>query len=153
MRWIGRAATWLAVEYMTDMRENRARVYDTIVKNNLHLNTVILTVSIASLTAVAALSDEAFVAYPWLSLSVITLFIGVILLTTVNFYLSGIALRDIQEKLSKDILLPFKVRNGEYTPRFIKPQRILNALVLGGFCLGLLMFLTLLSCYILGGVA
>lgn len=151
MGWISRIASWMVTEYMTDMRESRARVYETIVKNNLHLNTVILTVSVASLTAVAALSSDVFESNPWLSIVVITLFIAVILLSTINFYLTGLALRDIQQKLSKDVLFPFKISRGVYIPKYVEHQKILNKSVLYGFCLGLVSLLVLLTAYILGG--
>lgn len=150
VRWVRRITTMLVTEYMTEYRETRTRVYDAIVKNNLHLNTVILTVSIASLTAVAALSSEVFEMYPWLSLIVITLFITVILVSTVNFYLSAIALRDLQSNLNKDILFIFKASRGEYKQPYTETQKVLNKMVLSGFCLGLIMLLVLLGCYILG---
>lgn len=149
MRRAGRFAAWLAAEYMTDMRDSRARVYDAIVKNNLHLNTVILTVSIASLTAVAALNDKVFADYPALSLMVVALFLLVTLLSTINFYLSGVVLRDIQKNLSKDVLFPFRVGKGKYNPKYQTAQKIINILVLYGFCLGLLVFLILLGRFIM----
>lgn len=144
---------WVASENLKDYRENKTRVYNTIVKNNLHLNTIILTVSIASLTAVAALSSEVFKNYPWLSLVVIALFICVILLSTINFYLSSIALRDVQKNLTKDILFTLRVSSGQYKPPLENTQKALNNLVLAGFCAGLIMFLILLCCYIFGGAA
>lgn len=149
MGWIKKAAIWFGAEYMRDYRDFRARVFDTIIKNNLHLNTVILTVSVASLTAIAALSREVFARYPILSFVSVLLFVMVILLSTINLYISGLALNDLHQKLSKDILFPFKISKGRYTLKFKKVRKMLNALVLGGFCLGLISLLTLLGCYIL----
>ena len=151
MRWIGKIIIWLAAQYMQDYRENRSRTYELIVKNNIHLNTVILTVSVASLTAVAALNEKVFEHYPVLSFVVIFLFVLVILLSTINFYLSGITIRDIQQTLSKDILFPIKAVRDEYTPRFKSIQKTLNVLALGGFCVGLIALLVLLGFYIMGG--
>lgn len=149
MSWIGRVIAWMTAEYMTDIRDSKARVFDVIIKNNLHLNTIILTVSIASLTAVAALSNEMFESHPVLTFVSILLFVMVILLSTINFYISGLALSDLHQKLSKDILFPFKVSKGVYEPKFKGAQKILSTLVLSGFCLGLLVLSALLGCYIL----
>lgn len=151
MKWVGKISTWLVVEYIKDYRESRARVFDTIIKNNLHLNTVILTVSVASLTAIAALNDKLFTDYSWPSIVVVGLFILSILFSTINFFLSGLALRDLQRKLNKDILFPFRVGEDGYRPRFKRVQKILNVIVLSSFCLGLICLLILLGFYILGG--
>lgn len=150
MSWFGKFSVLVATEYMKDYRESRAHTFDTIIKNNLHLNTVILTVSIAALTAVVALNDKVFISYPELSIAVVSLFILVILFSTINFYLSGLALSDLQQKLNKDILFPFRVSRGEYCPKFKPAQSVLSVIVLGGFCLGLAVLLVLFSLYILG---
>ena len=150
MKWLGRIGAWFAAEYNNDYRDSRARVFDTIIKNNLHLNTVILTVSVASLTAIAALNDRIFTSYPVLSIVVVGLFVFTILFSTINFFLSGLAMGDMQRRLSKDILFPFKISKGEYAPRFKKIQYTLNYLVLSSFCLGLVLLLVLLGFYILG---
>lgn len=148
MRWLGRVSAWFASEYIKDYRESRARTYELIIKNSLHLNTIILTVSVASLTAVAALNDKVFVDYPWSSAIVIGLFILVILFSTINFFLSGLVLSDLQQKLNKDILFPFKA--SEYRLKYRLAQKMLNVTVLGGFCLGLISLLALLILYISG---
>lgn len=150
MKWLGRIGTWFAAEYINDYRDSRARVFDTIIKNNLHLNTVILTVSVASLTAIAALNDKVFSVFPLLSVAVLGLFILTILFSTINFFLSGLAMSDMQRRLNKDILFPFKISKGEYEPRFKKVQHIFNLLVLFSFCFGLVFLLVLLGFYILG---
>lgn len=150
MKWLKQIGTWLAAEYFNDYRENRARVFDTIIKNNLHLNTVILTVSVASLTAVAALNDRLFADYSILSIIVVGLFIFTILFSTVNFFLSGLTMGDLQRNLNKDIIFPFKISSGAYKPKYRKIQQILNVSVLTCFCSGLISLLILLSLYIIG---
>ena len=150
MKRLKQIGVWFATEYFNDYRENRARVFDTIIKNNLHLNTVILTVSVASLTAIAALNDKIFTDYSVQSIITVGLFIFTILFSTINFFLSGLALGDLQRRLNNDILFPFKVGKGEYKPKFKKTQRILNVVVLVGFCLGLINLLALLGSYIMG---
>lgn len=152
MRWVGKFFTWLSLEYLKDYRESRARVYEIIVQNNLRLNTIILTVSVASLTAIATLNDRLFVSYPWLSFIAVGLFVLVILFSTVNFYLSTLTLDDLQKKLNKDMFLPFKVGKGVFTEKYKTTRRLLNMLVMGGFCIGLLTLLILLGFYMLGGV-
>ena len=150
MRWLGRSLVWLTTQYLEDYRTNRSRILNAISRNNLHLNTIILTVSIASLTATAALSREVFIDYPILSIIVLGLFIMVILLSTINFFLSGLVLSDLNKSYSKDILLPLKIGKGEYSAKYQPAQRLLNALVLAGFCLGLITLLALLVLHILG---
>lgn len=151
MKWLKQAGLWFAAEYLSDYRENRDRVFDTIIKNNLHLNTVVLTVSVASLTAIAALNDKVFSVFPLLSVAVLDLFILTILFSTINFFLSGLAMSDMQRRLNKDILFPFKISKSEYMPRFRKAQRVLNILVLAGFCFGLIALLALLTFYSVEG--
>ena len=151
MKWLKQVGLWFVAEYFIDYREYRARVFDTIIKNNLHLNTVILTVSVASLTAIAALNDKVFSVFPLLSVAVLGLFILTILFSTINFFLSGLAMSDMQRRLNEDILFPFKISKGEYMPRFRKAQRVLNILVLAGFCFGLIALLVLLTFYIVEG--
>lgn len=144
---------WLAAQFVQDYRENQARAYELAIKNSMHLNQIILTVSIASLAAIAALNQAVFTTYPELSFAVVALFILVILFSTINFYLSGIVLRDLQRALKQDLFLPFRISKGGYEQRFKTSQRILNILVFGGFCLGLVAFLALLGFYILGAKA
>ncbi len=146
---IAGAFSWFAAEYLKEYRESRIRVYETIVKNNMHLNQIILTVSIASLAAIAALNKEVFVPYPVMSFAVLALFLLVILFSTVNFYLAGLVLRDIQQTFTKDLLFPIRISRGEYRPRFQLLQKVLSIAVFGGFCLGLIALLVLLGFYIL----
>ncbi len=148
MGWLGRVSAWFASEYIKDYRENRTRTYELIIKNSLHLNTIILTVSVASLTAMAALNDKVFVDHPWPSAIVIGLFILVILFSTINFFLSGLVLSDLQQRLNKDILFPFKA--SKYRLKYRLAQKMLNVTVLGGFCFGLISLLALLILYISG---
>ena len=141
---------WLAAQFVQDYRENQARAYELAIKNSMHLNQIILTVSIASLAAIAALNQAVFAPYPALSFAVVALFILVILFSTINFYLSGIVLRDLQRALKQDLFLSFRISKSGYEQRFRTSQKILNILVFGGFCSGLIAFLALLGFYILG---
>lgn len=150
MRWIGRIAAWLGAEYVKDYRESRARIFDLAIKNSLHLNTIILTVSIASLTAVAALNDRVFENYSWLSVITVGLFILTILFSTINFFLASLALNDLQQKISKDIFFPFQASDAKYKLKFRKAQKMLGTVVMIGFCAGLITLLALLGFYVLG---
>ncbi len=150
MDLIKKGIAWFAAQYVQDYRENQARAYELIIKNSMHLNQIILTVSIASLAAIAALNQAVFAPYSVLSFAVVALFILVILFSTINFYLSGIILRDLQRALKQDLFLPFRISKGNYEQRFKISQKILDILVFGGFCLGLVAFLALLGSYILG---
>ncbi|HMQ96282.1 MAG TPA: hypothetical protein PKD19_03605 [Candidatus Saccharibacteria bacterium] len=147
---IKQAFGWLLAQFVQDNRENQARAYELIIKNSMHLNQIILTVSIASLAAIAALNQAVFAPYSVLSFAVVALFILVILFSTINFYLSGIILRDLQTALKQDVFLPFHISKDNYKQRFKTSQKILNILVFGGFCLGLVAFLVLLGFYTLG---
>lgn len=152
MKWLSAAASWFANEYWQDYRESNVRAYELIIKTNMQLNQIILTVSVASLAAVAALNKAVFVPYPLLSFTTLALFILVILLSTINFYLTTIALRDIQQYLKKDLLFPLKLSKKKYQGKYSKTLKILSASVLIGFCLGLVSLLVLLGFYIFGVV-
>lgn len=150
IKLLSAAASWFASEYWQDYRVSNVRAYELIIKTNMQLNQIILTVSVASLAAVAALNEAVFVPFPLLSFTTLSLFILVILLSTVNFYLTTIALRDIQQLLKKDVLFPLKVSRKKYQGKYNKTQKILSASVLIGFCLGLVLLLVLLGSYIFG---
>ncbi len=143
--------SWFADERIKDYREGKALIYDGIVKTSAQINQIILTVSVASLAAVAALNKAVFVPYGFLSFTVVALFIFVILLSVVNLYLSIIALTGIQKQFIKNWKSFDRLNKGTENPRFGKTQKILNNLVFGGFCLGLVGLLILLGLYILGG--
>lgn len=142
---------WFVGEHIKDYREGKALIYDGIIKTSTQINQIILTVSVASLAAVAALNKAVFVPYGFLSFSVITLFILVMLLSVINLYISTIVLRDMQNQFNKNWKSLSRLNKDMEKPRFRKIQKTLNTLVFGGFCLGLVTFLMLLGFYILGG--
>jgi len=144
---------WFVNEHIKDYREGKTLIYDGIIKTSAQINQIILTVSVASLTAIAALNKAVFVPYSLLSFSVIALFILVILLSVVNLYISTIALKDLQKRFSQNWKSMKRLNNGTERPRFEKTQKILNVLVLIDFCLGMVALLALLGLYILGNNA
>lgn len=150
MSWLAKIIPWIATEYFKEYQASRIRIFDMTVRSNAHLNTIMLTVSVASLTAIAALSDRVFENYPWLSLAVVALFILVILVSTINFFVAGLVLSDIQKNFNKDILFPIHIGKSGFKPKFRTTQYALNVIVLGCFCLGLVTLLVLLGVYILG---
>lgn len=150
MSWLAKIIPWIATEYFKEYQASRIRIFDMTVRSNAHLNTIMLTVSVASLTAIAALNDRVFANYPWLSFIVVALFILVVLFSTINFFISGLVLGDIQKRFNKDILFPFRISESNFKPKFKTTQRLLNMIVLGCFCLGLIALLVLLGVYILG---
>lgn len=140
-----------ADEHIKDYREGRAIIYDGIIKTNAQINQIVLTVSVASLTAVAALNKAVLVPYGLLSFLVILLFGLVILVSVVNLYMSTIVLKEIQKKFNQNWKSLSLLNKGMERPRFGSVQRALNMLVLSSFCLGLVALLMLLGLYILGG--
>lgn len=142
---------WFASEHVKDYREGRDRIYDGIIKTSTQINQIILTVSVASLAAVAALNKVIFMFYGLLSFAIVALFVIVILLSVVNLFISTIALRDMQKQFNQNWKSLRRLNKGMEKSRFGKIQKTLNALVFGGFCLGLVTFLVLLGFYILGG--
>lgn len=145
------SATKLADEHIKDYRESKARVYDTILKTNTHINQIILTASVASLAAVAALNKEVFGPYALLSFNVVALFVLVILLSIVNLYLTALVLQDIQKQLNINWQSLSRLNKNIENQRFEKIRKYINAMIFGGFCFGLLTFLILLGFYMLGG--
>ena len=137
-------------EYVKDYRDVSARLYELSVKTNAQINQIVLTVSVASLTAVAALNERVFVPYGSLSFIVIALFVAVILLSVVNLYLSSLTLADAQRQLNKNLTSFKSSKTDMENLRFIKTQKILNTVVFGTFCVGLVALLALLGFYILG---
>lgn len=152
LRYLGSVGAWIYGEHIKDRREGNRFIYETMIANRTHLNQIILTVSIASLTAVAALNNEVFEPFPELSFAVIAIFVLVILFSTVNLYISGKALRAIQQAYKKDFFFSLRKENQEYRYNHQTLQKALNNLVLYGFCVGLVALLILLGCYILGEV-
>lgn len=150
MKLLGIISSRIADEHAKDRREGSRLIYETISTNSAHLNQIILTVSIASLTAVAALNKEVFVPFSELSFAVIAIFILVILFSTVNIYISSKVLREIQQAYKKDMFFSFRKVNREYTHKYTTLQKTLNNIVLCGFCLGLIALLVLLGFYVLG---
>lgn len=148
-KYLGPLFGWLISEHIKDYRENNTRIYEAVIKTNTQINQIILTVSVASLAAVAALNKEVFVPYGALSFVVVSLFILVILLSVINLYIASFVMSGFQRQLNenwKSLSHP----NKDITDlRFKRTRNTLNTMVFGGFCLGLISFLTLLGFYIL----
>lgn len=137
-------------EYIKDYRESNNKIFEYILQANSQINMIILTVSVASLTAVAALNKVVFIPYEVLSFITISLFIIVILLSVVNLFLSILTSEDLQKKIVKNFtsFKNQKVKNEDL--KYYKTRRFLNWAVLLGFCFGLVTFLILLGLHIFG---
>lgn len=142
--------SWFFDEYIKDYRESSNRVYELTIKANTQINQIILTVSVASLTAIAALNDKVFAPYGLLSFLTVASFVLVILLSVVNFHLSYLFLADLQRRLTSNLKSFKPLTNGNEFRKFGIVQSGLNVIILSGFCLGLIALLTLLGYYILG---
>ncbi len=141
---------WVVNERTIDYREGKALIYDAIVKINTQINQTILTVSVATLAALAALNKEIFVPYPLLSFVTIAVFVLVILLSVVNLYLSNLVLADMQKKFTQNWSSLRSPSKGVEDRRYQGARRVLNGLVLGGFCFGLIIFLAVIGLFIMG---
>ena len=150
IKYLGPFFGWMVSEHVKDYRDNKARIYDAILKANAQINQIILTVSVASLAAVVALNKEVFVPYGVLSFIVVALFIIVILLSVINLYFAVLASGDLQRQLNQNWKSLKQLSRGINDLRFRKTQKVLNALVLSGFCLGLISLMVLFGIYILG---
>lgn len=153
MRLLGRLTSWLFVERIRDYRDGRDRIYDATVKTGTQINQIILTASLASLAAVAALSKDVFEHHAIPSFIVVACFTIVILLSIVNLYLTTIVLKDMQRQLSRNWTSFTSLSKDMDRLRFEITRKTLNTAVLVGFCAGLVSFLWLLGLYILGGDA
>lgn len=144
---------WYVGEYIKDYRENNNRIFGAIVQKESQINAIILTGSVAGLTAITALSKDIFNVNLFISViafMVILFFIISILLSIINLYLSMLTLIDIQKKfiINHKSLQPLNKNMDNYKYKNI--QRVLNHLILISFCIGLIIFLVLLGLYIFG---
>lgn len=137
--------------YSRDYRENKALVYEATVKNNTHINQIILTMSVASLAAMAGLNRSVFEPYPVLSFVVLSFFALTILISVINIYLVGLSLRDMQRLLNENFTKLDRLDSMVDKIRYKTANRILNALVFWSFCVGVVCLLSLLGVYILVG--
>ena len=151
LRILGGGVGWFVNEYAKDYRESNDHIYGQIVKTDAQINQIILTVSIASLVAVAALNEAVFIPYGLLAFIAIFLFVLAILLSVINLYLVTLTLADMQQKLIKNLSSFTTLNKGMRQQRFQKTRRVFNVAILSSFCFGLISFLILLGLYILGG--
>lgn len=137
--------------YSRDYQENKALVYEAIVKNNAHINQIILTMSVASLAAMAGLNRLVFEPYPILSFVVLSLFALTILISVVNMYLVSFSLRDMQRILNDNFKNLDRLEDTMDKIRYKTTNKVLNAFVFLTFCAGVICLLSLLGVYILVG--
>lgn len=140
-------------ERQKDYRESSRRIYESIIQKDSQINTIILTGSIAGLTAIAALSKDIFISSGLISVIsflVVVLFVLVILLSVVNLYISTLVLSDINKKLIKNFKDFKRVDAGMQDLRFKFVQKTLNKIILISFCFGLVLLLFVLGLYIFG---
>lgn len=140
---------WFANEYIRGYRDNASRIYELSIKTTALINQIILTVSVASLAAIAALGKAVFMPYGPIAFTAILLFVFTILISVINLYLSLATLADIRKKLDRNIASPTRFKKLVETSKFMKAHKILSVTVLTGFCLGLIALLVLLGFYIL----
>lgn len=148
---------WLIGEHVKDYRDNFSRIYELRMRTATQINQIILTVSVASLTAIAALNERVFnTDYNWMAFVVVILFMSVILMSVINLYISRLALTQMQRKLTDNFKSFRNFANGMENSIYAKAQRLLNTATLTCFCLGLIALIVLMGMYILlpgrGGV-
>lgn len=141
---------WFASERVKDYRESASRIYELSVKTTLQINQIILTVSVASLAAVAAFNQAVFDPYGPLAFMVVVLFALTLLLSAINLYLSTFTLADIRQKLSENFISFKGLSRGIEDFRFKKVHKTLSVVVFLSFCLGIIAFLLLFGVYIFG---
>lgn len=155
MKWLeilSDFSKWISSEYIKDYRESSARLFELQQKNNSQINQIILTVSVACLTAIAAMSQKIFKSCGYLAFSTIIAFTVVILLSVINLYLSLLALQHAQSQLLNNFSKFKSVTSGMSNLPYVKRIKILNQCVLALFCIGVVLFLVLLGIYIFGVV-
>lgn len=150
IRYIMAFLGWYAKEYMQDYRTSNSQLIETIRQTTTQINQIILAVSVACLTAVAALSQRMFELYGGLAFMTIASFVFVILLSVINLYLSSLTLRHAQDQLSNNLFRLKSTMDDMGDLPYEMTTKILGRYVLGLFCAGVVLFLTLLGLYILG---
>ena len=151
LKAVGALVSKYAEEYFKDYRESMARFYDYEMKTNAQLNQIILTVSVATLTAVAALNERVFVPFGALTFGVILVFVVDILFSVANLYFSALIIGAMRRQMKSNLVSLKRLDKDMAYEKYVRSQKILNITILSLFCLGLLMFLILLGLYILGG--
>lgn len=144
------ALGWYAGEYIKDYRESAGRIYELSVKTTIQINQIILTVSVASLAAIAALNEAVFTPYGPLALTAISLFVLVILLSVINLYVSMLTLADAHQQLLQNLKSFTRLDKNMKNFKFKRLHKILSMIIFAGFCLGLVVLLILLGVHILG---
>ena len=139
-------------ERINDYRSNFFRYQDMMTQVTMEADKALMTFAIAALAALAALNDDVFGPYGWVSFITLTCFILVIILVTVGYYISKSLIKDAQRIISANFKKSLTTPLGEGLDRvkFKHVSKAINFASITLFIIGMILFITLMGLYIKG---
>ncbi|MEI7918512.1 MAG: hypothetical protein WCH58_03955 [Candidatus Saccharibacteria bacterium] len=156
MTWIKDIIGWFVKntvnERVNDYRSSYLRNQDVLTQVTLEMDRALMTFSIASLAALAALNDKIFGTYGRLSFIALTCFVGVVVSVILSYYLSRGMLIDAQKIITRNYKksLTKPLGEGMEKVKYATATKIVNGASLALFILGMICFVVLMALYIGG---
>ncbi len=139
-------------ERVKDYRSQFFRYQDMMTQVTIETDKALMTFSIAALAALAALNDNVFKPYGWLSFLTLTSFILVVVTVMMGYYVSKELIKDAQRIISDNFKksLTTPLGQGLENVKFARLSEWLNRISLSLFVAGMILFVVLMGCYIRG---
>ncbi len=139
-------------ERINDYRSQFFRYQDMMTQVTIETDKALMTFSIAALAALAALNDNVFKPYGWLSFLTLASFILVVVTVMVGYYVSKELIKDAQRIVSDNFKrsLTTPLGQGLENVKFAHLSKWLNRISLSLFVVGMILFIVLMGCYIKG---
>lgn len=139
-------------ERVNDYRSTFLRYQDMMTQVTMEADKALMTFSIAALAALAALNDDIFKPYGWISFITLSCFILVIIIVTIGYYVSKSLIKDAQniitENYKKSLTTP--LGEGLDKVKFSRVSKVINFASITLFIIGMILFITLMGLYIKG---
>ncbi len=140
-------------ERVNDYRSSYLRNQDVLTQVTLEMDRALMTFSIASLAALAALNDRIFGTYGWLSFIALTCFVGTVVSVILSYYLSRGMLIDAQKIITRNYKksLTKPLGEGMEKVKYATATKLVNGASFALFASGMICFIILMALYI-GGI-
>ncbi len=139
-------------ERVKDYRSQFFRYQDMMTQVTIETDKALMTFSIAALAALAALNNNVFEPYGWLSFLTFTCFVLVVITVMIGYYVSKELIKDAQRIVSANFKksLTTPLGQGLENVKFARLSEWLNRISLSTFVAGVTLFVVLMGCYIKG---
>ena len=139
-------------ERANDYRSNFYQYQNMMTQVTMETDKALMTFSIATLAALAALNDAIFKPYGWLSFVTLTCFVLVIVIVLAGYSVSKALIKDAQRIMSRNYQksLTTPLGQGLDKVKFAKLSKVINLASSGLFIIGMLLFVILMALYIKG---